>query len=368
MQFINEKQLALAMVATFLLATFMPLAVRRIYTTSTKYGGYQQRNLIHMKPETELPVLVCIHRSDNIVASINLLDAFCPAPERPVKIYALHLVKLIGQFVPAVIAHSKQKPSERKSKSDNLIAAFKEFAEARTEAIYLNVFTAMSEPKAMPEEICRVALDKNVSLILLSFHKRWSKAGLISLEDTTIQAVNSIVLDRAPCSVAMIVDLGYLYQPASRRSPLCVGLFFLGGNDDREAVMLVKRMGRDRTIPITVVHLCVQEEDGVISWDRMMDDEVLNDIKHGKCGDNIRYVKQYVEDGPQTALLVKSMTEQFSLMIVGRHQDRECRQTMGLREWMELPELGVLGDIIATTETDHLTSVLVVQQQKRQTK
>lgn len=41
----------------------------------------------------------------------------------------------------------------------------------------------------------------------------------------------------------------------------------------------------------------------------------------------------------------------------------ESVQTMGLSEWCEFPELGVVGDLLASTDLSSRVSALVVQQQ-----
>lgn len=357
------------MVVDIILSAFLlPLLLRKLYPCSTKYGGYQQRNLLNLREDAEIPLLSCIHRADHITASVNLVDMLYPTKESPLKIYVLHLTKLIGQSTPELIAHQKRDGKEGKSMSDSVILAFTNYMCTKAGSVLLNLFTVMSPPKMFPDYVCHLALDKLVSLIVLPFHKRWSKDGLIEHEDTNIEALNNIVLETAPCSVGILIHRGNLCHPPCRRSqdPLHVGLFFLGGNDDREAVVLARRMARDPTTQLTVVHLCVKEEvQGVVSWEKMMDEEVLNDnINGAKCEDNIRYVRDFVEDGPQTAWIVRSMADQFNLIIVGRNHEKELTQTSGLREWVELPELGVLGDILASTDFTSTTSTLIIQQQK----
>ncbi|KAL6640674.1 hypothetical protein ACP70R_021797 [Stipagrostis hirtigluma subsp. patula] len=76
-----------------------------------------------------------------------------------------------------------------------------------------------------------------------------------------------------------------------------------------------------------------------------------------------------VEDGEGTAAVVRSMSEKFDLLIVGRRggendgMEGSAALTSGLSEWSECPELGVLGDMLATAEFASKVSILVIQQQ-----
>lgn len=71
-----------------------------------------------------------------------------------------------------------------------------------------------------------------------------------------------------------------------------------------------------------------------------------------------------MKDGAETALIVREMVDEFDLIIVGRHWGVEFPQTSGLKEWTELPEMGVVGYILSSSDLKGRASVLVVQQQK----
>jgi len=52
---------------------------------------------------------------------------------------------------------------------------------------------------------------------------------------------------------------------------------------------------------------------------------------------------------------------------VGRRYEMDCPQIMGLKQWSEVPELGVLGDLLASPDLHCQTSILVIQQQRQWT-
>ncbi|KAF8031098.1 hypothetical protein BT93_D0326 [Corymbia citriodora subsp. variegata] len=368
---LSKDRMALTLMTVLALASLMPILVKLLFNNSRKYVGYQKRNVVHLKPDSELPVLACIHRTDQINPVIDLVDTFYPTPDSPVGIYVLHLIKLVGRAMPVFISHQLQnKVADGTAYSDHVVLAFAHYARSNPGAVRASVFTAVSPPKLMYEDICQTALDNLTALILLPFHKRWSSIdGSIVSDDNHIRTLNCSVLQWAPCSVGILIDRGACPNAATSTAsdqPFQVAVLFLGGNDDREALALGRRMARDPQLYLKVVHLCVHEEEGgIISWDKMIDGEALKVFKEGLLGKNVEYRKEIVEDSPKTARLVRSLAHQFDLIIVGRRHGLESPQTVGLAAWTELPELGVLGDLLASADLDITSSVLVVQQQQR---
>lgn len=356
-------------IAMIVNAMIIPALVKYLYDPSRKYAGYQKRDIMHCRSNAELRVLVCIHGPDNVAAAIKLLEAACLSRESPLGIYVLHLVRLIGRSSPVFIYHNKQKTFGSSSTfSENIIIPFERFKqEKRVVGLSVNLFTAITPPKSMHEDICSLALDRLTSLIVLPFHRKWSIDGSIESEDNNIRTLNYNVLEIAPCSVGILVDRGHLGRSmASTQSSYSVAMFFLGGKDDQEAIIFAKRLARNSNVNLTVLHLVASETEGDIHIDNLLDFEVLKDVKRNNVGNGsyVIYSEEKVEDGPQTAMIIRSMSYKFDLIIVGRRHNINSPQTSGLAEWSEFPELGIIGDLLASSDIDSKTSILVVQQQQ----
>ncbi|XP_042954506.1 cation/H(+) antiporter 4-like [Carya illinoinensis] len=363
---IPDKSLSLSIVAILINATIAPILVKYLYDPSRKYAGYKKRDIMHNRRNAELRILVCIHKPDNIPTVIKLLEASGPTRQRPLTVYVLHLIKLVGRASPVFISHQMQKKTLSKtSYSENVITAFNRFKQDNLDGIsLLHVFTAISPPKYMQEDVCTLALDKLSSLIVLPFHRKWSLDGFVESEDCAIRTLNCGVLELAPCSVGILVDRGRSTIPAD--SSYSVAMVFLGGSDDQEALTFAKRMASDMmNINLTVIHFVASESEGFRDWDDLLDHEVLKDVKlNNLSGGYVTYIEEMVEDGSQTALIIHSMIDEYDLIVVGRRHNVVSPQTSGLAEWSEFPELGVIGDLLATSDNNTRTSVLVVQQQK----
>lgn len=364
----------LLMVSILAISIIVPISLKFLYDPSRKYAGYQRRNIMHLKPNSELRMLACIHRPDDIPAIIDLLDASCATKDNPIGVYVLHLIELIGRATPIFISHQVQKKSlSDVSYSQNVILSFNRFENSNWGAVKVNAFTAVSPYKLMHEDICTLALDKLTSLVILPFHRKWSVDGNVELEDNMVRALNLSVLERAPCSVAILVNRGYAGRASSMVSVeaymYSVCMIFLGGKDDREALTYAKRTSRGSNISLTVIHFVAPTEcevDEEKKWENMMDSEVLKDVKYSSLSarHRLNYLEEVVNDGSELSTAVRSMVDEYDLIIVGRSHDAGCHQITGLDlAWTEFPELGVVGDLLASKDIFGKASVFVVQQQ-----
>ncbi|CAH2072125.1 unnamed protein product [Thlaspi arvense] len=350
----------------------IPPILRYLYDPSRAYAGYEKRNMQHLKPNSELRILSCVYRTDDINPMINLLEATCPSRESPVASYVLHLLELVGQANPIFISHKLQTLStEETSFSNSVVNSFEKFRKDFYGSVFVSTFTAVSMPDTMHGDICMLALNNTTSLILLPFHQTWSADGSSIVADSSmIWNLNKSVLQVAPCSVGIFVYRSShgrrnISETALNMSSYQVCMIFLGGKDDREAMTLATRMARDPRINVTVVRMINADEKAKENseWDKMLDDELLRDVK-SKASADITYTEESVEDATETSGILKSMASEFDLFIVGRGKGRMSVFTDGLEEWSEFKELGVVGDLLTSHEINCQASVLVIQQQQ----
>ncbi|RDX76192.1 Cation/H(+) antiporter 4, partial [Mucuna pruriens] len=340
------------------------LLVKRLYDPSRKYVGYQRRNIFNLKPNSGLRIQVCIHKQHNTIPMIRVLDLCNPTPEDPITVDVLHLIELVGRSSPIFISHRMKKrvPSHMQSSySENIILSFKLYEDEKQDATIINPYTAISPLTFMHEDVCCLALDKVTSIIILPFHRKWSIEGKIEYEDKTIRSLNCKVMEKAPCSVGILVSR-YVHQ---RDSPLRLAMIFLGGKDDREALCLANRAIKDSSVNLVVYHITTNTKNEIQDLDIMLDLAMLKDAKEEYSSlKNVIYKEITVEGGAQIASILRQMIDEHDFFIVGRRHGIDCPQTKGLQEWSEFTELGLIGDFLSSTDLDCKSSVLVVQQQQ----
>ncbi|KFK27610.1 hypothetical protein AALP_AA8G406000 [Arabis alpina] len=291
-----------------------------------------------------------------------------------IAVTALHLVKLAGRAFPVLIPHDKRsKPRlHQNSYIQTMMLAFTEFQQENWGSTTVNSFTAYSHENLMDQDICNLALDHLTSMIIIPSGRKWSPDGVHESDDMMIRRVNTSLLDLAPCSIGVLNDRGYrkgnMKNKKRTNDTVNVSVIFIGGKDDREALSLAKWMRHNPRVRLTVTRfLSGQDPEKAKNWDYLVDDEVLNDLKETySTAENFTYKEKTVQGGPAVATTVRLLAEGNDLMIVGRDHDDALLDFSGLVEWMELPELGVVGDLLASKELRTRVSVLVVQQQQQQ--
>ncbi|KAK8595654.1 hypothetical protein V6N12_064168 [Hibiscus sabdariffa] len=349
-------------------AGIVPVLVKRLYDPSIKYLCFQKRTVASTKLDQELRMIGCIHVPANVNSIINLLNASCPPKDSPIAFDVLHLVKLQGRATPLFIDHHNHiKTTSDRSYSKSVVIAFKQFERDNSESVSVNVFTAVSPPISMYEDICNLAMNCSTSFIILPFHRRWYTDGTIEWEDQTVRSLNLDILEKAPCSVGILVEGRRNLRdtlPSSSNTPsFHVAVIFLGGQDDWEAIALGKRISQDESATLTIIHLKAANNLGTVLADheRTLDKEMLRHIR----GSVDAYIEEQVTDGPETSSFLRSVVENYQLIIVGRRYKSEDPQTSGLEEWCEFEEIGIIGDLLSSKDFIGNYSLLIVQQQRQ---
>lgn len=180
-----------------------------------------------------------------------------------------------------------------------------------------------------------------------------------------VRSVNLNVLEKAPCSVGVLVDRGTLSGTISEYGEAFydIGMIFIQGPDDREALAYAMRMAENPNVSLTVVRLLDISKARRTTLDTELDNEMMNRYKIFEAGRKRHvYMQEAVENSVELINVIRSMDIPYDLILVGRRHDKESPLFMGT-DWNEHPELGFIGDMLISSDTNCDVSVLVVQQQ-----
>ncbi|XP_023638896.1 cation/H(+) antiporter 10 [Capsella rubella] len=370
-KYISQATYAFLIIFSLLNAGIVPMVLRSMYDPKRKYVNYQKRDILHLEPNSDLRILTCLHKPENVSETIAFLQLLSsPNLDFPMAVTVLHLVKLAGQINPIMVPHNKNlKRLNHNSYIHTANLAFRQFMLESLESVTVTTFTAFSHENLMHEDICTLALDQSTSMIVLPSGRKWTMDGMFEFDDNAIRNLNQSLLDRAPCSIGILVDRGQFSRKSivssKKKYNIDVGVIFIGGKDDREALALVKKMKHNTRVSVTVTRLVFKQE-AKPDWDYILDNEGLKDIKVPEENNDIVYTERIVTSGAEVVTVVRSLAEVYDLMVVGRDHDMTSKELLGLMEWVELPELGVIGDLLAAKDLNSNVSVLVVQQQQQQ--
>ncbi|XP_042499370.1 cation/H(+) antiporter 15-like [Macadamia integrifolia] len=327
--------------------------VRALYDPSKKYMTYKRRTILQLKPNTELRLLACIHSGDHIPAMMSIVEVSNHTQQNPIGVYVLHLIELLGRSTTLLISHDeryKTPPSNLVSLSQRVVLAFRNYGKKYKDSLSVQSYTSISSYETMDDDVCTLALKKRVSLIIIPFYEKWAP----------LRSMNSNVLNKAPCSVAVTVDRGLLrsYKHATEFS---VVVFFLGGADDRETLAYGTRMVGNVKVKLTVVRFLPYQK----AWESQLDNIVMADFRVKTLGnERVTYREEVVMDGGKTVSVIRSMESDYQLIMVGRRHEEESPLIEGLLEWKnEETLLGPIGDYFASSDFQGSATVMVVQQQ-----
>lgn len=369
-QVINEECFAIMIISVVVVTGVISPLVKALYDPSKSFIAYKRRTILHARSNDELRMLVCLHSPDNVQATINLVEASNPTSESPINLVVLHLVKLEGRDSSLLIAHrQREQQSYNPTQSERIFNAFSKFADQRREFVTLHCFEGIAPYGTMHNDVCSMALEKRTTLVILPFHKKLVM-GRITESSYALRHLNKNVLEKAPCSVGILIESWTRKRPRSafsEQTMFHVLMIFFGGADDREALAYGRRMSDNPNVSLTVVQFSASNDivTGTMR-SRMLDLEILGQIKASmRYNERILHKEEIVSDGTKILSVIKSVETGFDLIMVGRRHG-ESRYLSELRKLNDNKgELGALGELFAASDFKTKSSVLVIQQQTR---
>ncbi|XP_026428199.1 cation/H(+) antiporter 15-like [Papaver somniferum] len=388
----NTKEIFRASNTTMVLALVVLVAVitptvKYLYDPSEKYATYKGRSILQSNEKnSDFRVLVCVHTQDDVPGIIRIIEASNPTKLHPLTIYLLHLVELVGRASPLLISQKLDElaSSSNPTKSERIINVFQKFQNRYKNVVTVFPFTTISPYASMHNDICTMSVDKRVALVIFPFCRQdaISQRGDLARPNISNRAIKTLLqnlLRNAPCSVGILMDGSNLQTKSTcflPETPYRVIVLFFGGPDDREALAFAMNMIHHPYVFVTLVRFygpASLTSDGVIDYynesvsidiERRMflDDELVDHFRVNTMHDEtLEYKEVEVKDGAETIWAVRSLHQDFDLMLVGRQQIVDSKIFSGLEEnWDECGQLGAIGDLVTSPEFGAEGSILII--------
>ncbi|KAG6643146.1 cation/H(+) antiporter 20 [Carya illinoinensis] len=400
---LNDEMFAI-LVLMALFTTFVTTpTVMAIYKPARGNSVHTRRKLRDLTTSAkedntdELRVLACVHGLGNVPSLISLIESTRSTKKSLVKLFVVHLVELTERSSSIVMVQRVRRNGfpffnrvRRGEWHDRIVGAFQAYSQLGR--VRVRPTTAISALSTMHEDICHVAEDKRVTLIILPFHKQWRGEGDETVENVGHgwRGVNQRVLKNAPCSVAVFVDRGLgngTQTPAPTTTAaqrVCV--IFFGGPDDREALALGGRMAEHPSIKVTVIRFV--EKEGKESKDmklrfssttkysehnysfstakmnrekeRELDENTVAEFR-SKWDGIVEYSDKLASNIVEGVLTI-GRSREYELIVVGKGRFPSTMVAGLAGRQAEHAELGPIGDILASSGSGIVSSVLVIQQ------
>ncbi|CAH2037369.1 unnamed protein product [Thlaspi arvense] len=382
-------------VAVLVITTLLSGVISSILLkTQEKSFSHQKTSLEFHDTRDELRVLTCVYGVRQARGLISLVSAINGASSSPFTPYLMHLIPLPKKRKSELLYHELDEDGVNSSGGDDEFGtnegleindSIDSFTKDRK--IMIRQVKLVAQMENMHEEICNGTEDLRVSIVFLPFHKHQRIDGKTTNDGEVFRDMNRKVLKQAQCSIGIFVDRNItgFHQLHGSDSVQHVAALFFGGPDDREALSLCHWLTNNSQIHLTIIQFisddskidklvgdAVTKENNEVFMEIVGKDQTEDEtdrsflegfynrfVTTGQIG----FIEKRVSNGLQTLTILRDIGEMYSLFVVGKNR-ADCPMTSGMNDWEECPELGTVGDFLASSSMDVNASVLVVQRHR----
>jgi hypothetical protein len=393
---VSEEEFTIMVFSIFFMTVVVAPIINAMYKPRVTYEQNKLRTIENLKADSEIRVMACVHNVRQANGMIHFLEA-CNGPNVSLlHVFALQLVELKGRATALLVAQIDQRhqssslhnglqigdqSSDTNNYTSNHIAnVFEEYSSNNANTL-VESLVAMSSFSTIHRDIYNLALEKQASLVLLPFHKQNTAESALEVADPGFRDINQNVMQDAPCSVGIFVDRGH--HTSLFKTKMRILMIFIGGPDDREALAIAWRMSKHPWTRLTMVRILLcgkaaeveskgySEGEGLLSTvldtekQKEWDEEYVNSfrLKAVNNEDTITYAEREVHTDEDISEVLNELDKGgFDLHILGHGRGRNSLVLSNLLEWADCPELGVIGDMLASNSFGSNSSILVVQQ------
>ncbi|KNA08768.1 hypothetical protein SOVF_159540 [Spinacia oleracea] len=373
----SDEGFAIMIISVVFMTGVLSPVVKMLYDPSRRYVAFKRRTIRHNKRDEELRILACVHSADNVREVMSVVHVSHPTKASPINLTVMHLTRLIGRSSSLLVAHQPRETySVYPTQSERIFNAFHKLEQQYQGLFTVQCFKGISPFASMHNDVCSIALEKRTSFIIIPFQRQCSDKEILE-QSFVYRNLNKKVLDKAPCSVGVLVDHGGSHKkkkirPSTSKPGLySVAVFFFGGHDDREALAYGMRMSENPRVNLTLKKIsgtCTSSQDmSDNEKSKLLDGDILSEFSLNTLHkeDRIFYQEMVLNDATSLITLIKSMENyDYDLILVGRRHKNSQLMTELTQLTDYSGELGPVGEML-TLNNKIKASILVVQQQTR---
>lgn len=175
------------------------MVVKSIIRRARKRSPTQRMALQWLNPSNELRIVLCIHGLENIQSTINFME-ISQGPEEPqMTVYVNDLIELT-ETVASTVARGEGVDAMTITDAgviemrENITNTIQAYVNDHCEGIDVQRTLTLCPMATMHHEICTLAEDMLVSLIILPFHKNQQPDGKFNANHLAFRSVNRKVI------------------------------------------------------------------------------------------------------------------------------------------------------------------------------
>ncbi|KAK0592081.1 hypothetical protein LWI29_012935 [Acer saccharum] len=346
-KFMDETIYTAFVLSNMLVSAIMAPLIQIFYKPQTRHEGSDSTEICTRTVQatplvSQLRVLCCIHCEDNVPGILTLLNAMNVIENGPIGSYPVHLTELIGRSTPLLEPYDTKNMRRMRDSTDRIMKALSKYF-----SVTIQPFRIISPYKIMHDFICKLAQDECIHLIILPFPESLEILG----KTTSLRSLILGVEEQSPCTVGIFLDRCPPRYLGSTELPFKVAVFFFGGADDREALALVMRMLGNPGVRIKFfrIHLTGELQENYMK--KNLDDCLVKEFRDKNIGNpGVEYHELEANVSVQVMDTIRSVENKYDLVVVGKRRGPKSRLDEEMNPWVEHKELGVIGDMLASSD------------------
>ena len=359
-----------------------------------------------MAPDQELRMLACVHGPHGAPGMLSLLELLASKPREQPAIHVIHFFDVARKNAAAPrqqyhrrVQDSEHKLMDRRQEATTHVNWAVDVFTCATGLVIRQVDAGDRGSAVNAKTLRRWTEDVRPGILLLPYHREQHYDGTMVCRREERRHLNVEMLERAPCTAAVLADRPFRRCGASLQLPtkiststeaagnqqgdekvtIHIAAVFLGGPDDREAVALACRLAKNDSVRLTAVRFVLcgntrehdrvattspDDIDGEVSVVVQDPDEECVAAFHREyvAKERAAYSEKAVTGPMDVVEALRGMAGAFALVVAGRGGRQPAELVVGLEGWTECAEVGPIGEILASDPSLEMGSVLVVQQ------
>lgn len=186
-------------IAIFITVLYTPSVVAQIIKRAKKRVPTHRLALQSIDPSSELRILLCVHGTHNVPASINFVEISKGSADPGILVYVTDMIELTNDISVTLekdegVQTATVKEKEVMEMREKITNSFQAHVLDSGEGITLKRTMALSTINNMPQDICILAEDLMVALIILPFHRGQRHDGTLDGGNQGFRYVNRKVI------------------------------------------------------------------------------------------------------------------------------------------------------------------------------
>lgn len=186
-------------IAIFFTVVHAPSVVAHIIKRARKRAPTHRMALQLLDPSSELRILLCLHGLENVPASINLMEISRGIADPGILVYVTEMIELTDQLTATAEKGEGVEATTVKDKAvidmrDQITSLFQAYVDEDGDGITLKRTVAVSTINNMAQDICNLAEDLMMALIILPFHRTQRQDGKLDGGHQGFRYVNRKVM------------------------------------------------------------------------------------------------------------------------------------------------------------------------------